>query len=91
MLFQEALDQLKARVPVYRKGWDPQDGYLTLMPGMSHVWKIVLHPNPNAGNYIFSVEDLSCDDWDVFVVAKPAIEEDCTEIAQGEIDKENAA
>lgn len=73
MLFLEALEQLKARVPVYRKGWDPQDGYLVFMPGMTHVWKIVLHPNPNAGNYIFSVEDLCAADWEVFSSA-PAVE-----------------
>ena len=72
MLFQDALVQLKARVPVYRKGWVPQDGYLTLMPGMTHVWKIVLHPTPNAGNYIFSVEDLCADDWEVFSIDESA-------------------
>ncbi len=72
MLFLEALEQLKARVPVHRKGWDPQDGYLTFMPGMSHVWKIVLAPTPNAGNYIFSVEDFCSDDWEVFTYTQPA-------------------
>jgi len=71
MLFQEALEQLKARVPVYRKGWNPQDGYLVFMLGMTHVWKIVLNPTPNAGNYIFSVEDLCSDDWEVFTGAAP--------------------
>jgi len=70
MLFQEALEQLKARAPVYRKGWNPQDGYLVFMLGMTHVWKIVLHPTPNAGNYIFSVEDLCADDWEVYTVPK---------------------
>lgn len=66
MLFSEALVQLKARVPVYRTDWEPQDGYLTFMPGMTHVWKIVLHPAPNAGNYIFSVADLDSDKWAVY-------------------------
>jgi hypothetical protein len=74
MLFQDALVQLKARVPVYRKGWTEQDGYLTLMPGMTHVWKIVLHPSPNAGNYIFSVEDLEATDWELFSIEKAAVE-----------------
>ena len=78
MLFQEALVQLKGRVPVYRKGWQPQDGYLVFMPGMTHVWKIVLHPNPNAGNYIFSVEDLEASDWEVFKVEE-AVEDMCEE------------
>ena len=66
MLFADALVQLRGRVPMYRKGWEPQDGYVTLMPGMSHVWKIVLQPTPNAGNYIFSVADLEADDWAVY-------------------------
>ena len=74
MLFQEALEQLKAKVPMYRTGWDPQDGYVVLMPGMMHVWKIVLQPSPNAGNYIFSVEDLSSGDWEVFSVSKCEVE-----------------
>ncbi|CAB4128575.1 Protein of unknown function DUF2829 [uncultured Caudovirales phage] len=74
MLFEEALSHLKARVPLYRKGWDPQDGYVVLMPGMSHVWKIVLQPAPNAGNYIFSVADLSADDWAVYIEPKLPIE-----------------
>ena len=71
MWFQEALVQLKAGKNVYRKGWNPQDGYLTFMPGMSHVWKIVLSPTPNAGNYIYSVEDLSANDWDIFTIQEP--------------------
>lgn len=70
MLFTEALAKLKERTPMYRTGWEPQDGYLTLMPSMSHVWKIVLTPTPNAGNYIFSVADLEADDWAEFVEVK---------------------
>lgn len=76
MLFPEALEQLKARVPVYRTGWNPQDGYLVFMLGMTHVWKIVLHPTPNAGNYIFSVEDLCADDWEVFIISEPVCEKE---------------
>ncbi len=69
MLFPEALEHLKSGIAVFRRGWEPQDGYLTLMPGMSHVWKIVLNPSPNAGNYIFSVEDLTVNDWEVYLVS----------------------
>lgn len=76
MLFQQALDKLKSGVPVYRTGWAPQDGYLTFMPGMSHIWKIVLQPNPNAGNYIFSVEDFEACDWEEFKIEKKACFED---------------
>lgn len=75
MLFTEALEQLKARVFVHRKAWTPEDGYLALLPGASHIWKIVTHPGMNAGNYIFSVEDFSSDDWQVFQLAKPVVEE----------------
>ena len=74
MLLSEALVQLKERVAVYRTGWDPQDGYVVLMPGMTHIWKIVLQPAPNAGNYIFSLADLEADDWAVYPEVKPAIE-----------------
>jgi hypothetical protein len=66
MLLKDALEQMRGRVPMYRTGWNPQDGYVVLMPGMAHVWKIVLQPTPNAGNYIFSVEDLEASDWEVF-------------------------
>lgn len=66
MLLQGALEQLKSGAELHRTGWIPQDGYLVFMPGMSHVWKIVLKPTPNAGNYIFSMEDLMADDWELF-------------------------
>ncbi len=69
MLLQEALEQLKSGAQLYRIGWNPQDGYLVFMPGMSHVWKIVLNPQPNAGNYIFSMEDLTASDWELFSMA----------------------
>lgn len=71
MQLQEALVQLKARHPMYRTGWNPQDGYIVFMPGMSHVWKIVLTPQPNAGNYIFSMEDLHASDWEIYSGTKP--------------------
>jgi hypothetical protein len=85
MQLQEAIEHLKSGAQLHRTGWNPQDGYVVLMPGMSHVWKIVLSNPPNAGNYIFSMEDLTASDWELFFVAKPdAIE------AEVEIEK-NAA
>ncbi len=66
MLFQEALELLLAGETVCREAWKLEDGYLTFMKGMQHVWKIVLHPAPNAGNYIFSVEDFLANDWKAF-------------------------
>jgi hypothetical protein len=73
MQLQEALEQLKSGAELYRTGWNPQDGYVRLMPGMSHVWKIVLSPQPNAGNYIFSMEDLMAHDWELFSLATPRV------------------
>jgi len=66
MLLQDALEQLKSGAQLHRTGWNPQDGYLVFMPGMTHVWKIVLQPQPNAGNYMFSMEDLTASDWELF-------------------------
>lgn len=73
MLFTQAIEQLKASIPMYRTGWEPQDGYVALMPGMGHVWKIVLTPAPNAGNYMFSVEDFLASDWEVYQLHKAPI------------------
>jgi hypothetical protein len=82
MLFLEALAQLEAGNAMHRSSWTAEDGYLTLMPGMTYVWKIVLIPSPNAGNYIFSVADFLADDWAVFTAVKPVIEDDvCLESA----------
>jgi hypothetical protein len=75
MLFQEALDLLQAGEALCREVWSLEDGYLKLMEGMKHVWKIVLHPNPNAGNYIFSVEDLLAGDWKKFEIPTEALQE----------------
>jgi hypothetical protein len=76
MQLNEAIEALKSGLHLYRTGWNPQDGYICLMPGMSHVWKIVLNPQPNAGNYIFSMEDLTSSDWEIFTVSKP----ECIEV-----------
>ena len=63
MLFLEALKELECQRPMRRAAWNIEEGYLIVMPGMKYVWKIVLHPNPNAGNFIFSVEDFTAEDW----------------------------
>lgn len=81
MLFQEALDLLHAGEALCRDAWTLEDGYLKLMEGMKHVWKIVLHPAPNAGNYIFSVEDLLAADWKKFDLPKEAVEDKVSEAA----------
>ena len=73
MLLKEALDMLSAGEIMCREAWTLDDGYLSLMKGMTHIWKIVLQPTPNAGNYIFSMEDLISSDWKKFEMPKPVI------------------
>jgi hypothetical protein len=70
MLFLEALAQMEMGMAMHRASWTIESGYLKLMEGMDFVWKIVLLPNPNAGNYIFSVEDFLADDWQEFKAPK---------------------
>lgn len=74
MLLKEALEQLAAGKYMHRKAWPHKEGYLKLMLGMQHVWKIVLDPSPNAGNYIFSYADLISDDWQEFTLDPEVIE-----------------
>lgn len=70
MLFKEALELLHEGKPMHRCAWPIDEGYLSLMPGMKHVWKVILVPNPNAGNFIFSLEDFEADDWKEYDVPK---------------------
>lgn len=70
MLFAEALDLLKSGKNVSRDAWAKEDGYLVLLEGMKHVWKILTHPGPNAGNHIFRVDELSATDWCEYNAAK---------------------
>jgi hypothetical protein len=83
MLLQEAIKLLEQGVPVSRKAWSLKDGYLQLMLGMDYIWKIVLQPSPNAGNYIFTKEDLTADDWELFSLPATieAVVEDASELA----------
>lgn len=74
MLFLEALTQLKAGKAMRRSAWKAEEGYLKLMPGMNYVWKIVLHPNPNAGNFIFSIDEFIADDWEEYIVPAAPLE-----------------
>ena len=81
MLFLEALEQMKSGVAMRRSTWADSEGYLKILPDMGYVWKIVTQPNPNAGNFIFSIADFDGDDWVEYVAPKPVIEEECTEAA----------
>ena len=71
MIFADALKKLQEGVAMRRSAWPEIEGYLKLMPGMGHVWKIVLQPNPNAGNFIFFVADFEGDDWEEYVYKAP--------------------
>jgi hypothetical protein len=71
MKFCEALDLMKEGKNVVRLSWADSDGYLTFMPGMKHIWKILPYPNPNAGNHILSVEEMDAIDWMVYEEKKP--------------------
>lgn len=66
MLFNDALKLLLEGKHVARASWSQEDGYLAFMEGMKHVWKIITTPTPNAGNHIFSVEELLANDWVIF-------------------------
>ncbi len=65
MLFNEALNAMKEGKMARRCHWSLEDGYLVVMDGAKHIWKILTSPQPNAGNHIPSVEELSADDWEV--------------------------
>lgn len=74
MLLAEAIELLEAGENIVREAWSLEDGYLAFLQGMAHIWKIVLAPSPNAGNYIFSKDDLKASDWKKFAIPAPAIE-----------------
>lgn len=75
MLFAEALKELRAGKNVKRECWAEEDGYLKLLRGMKHIWKILIKPAPNAGNHILSAEELEANDWQVWEDDKPYIAE----------------
>lgn len=74
MLFLEALKELEAGKSMHRASWTYESGYLKLMDGMDYIWKIVLKPSPNAGNYIFPVEDFLAQDWQEFKAEPKSVE-----------------
>ncbi len=75
MLFEQALAMLKDGKSMCRESWPLEEGYLRLMTGMEYVWKIVLLPAPNAGNFIFKMDDFTASDWKEFEVPKLCIEQ----------------
>lgn len=71
MNFTEALAQLQLGKYVKRSSWE--DGYCALMPSMNSIWRILIVPNPNAGNYLPLLADLLADDWEVLPQANPVV------------------
>ena len=74
MNFQEAIVLLQAGESVVREAWKLEEGYLVLLQGMKHIWKILPHPTPNAGNHIFSLEEMLANDWKKFTMPNPVID-----------------
>ena len=68
MIFAEMLKELHANRSARRTSWDEEganSGYVVIMPGMAHVWRILVKPTPNAGNYMPNIADLEADDWEI--------------------------
>jgi hypothetical protein len=76
MKLDEALRMLKEGRCISRKVWSESEGYLILMKGMKNIWKIITIPGPNAGNHIFSYDELCADDWEEYSEAKFVVEKD---------------
>lgn len=74
MNFAEALKLLEDGESLCRMVWEEADGYLKLLDGMLHVWKVLPHPSANAGNYIFPVEDFKATDWVKLAEKKAAVQ-----------------
>lgn len=65
MLFENAINALMEGKYVARTTWT--DGsYLVFLPGMQSVFKVIVQPTVNVGNYLFLVADFKADDWQVF-------------------------
>ncbi len=65
MKYIEALDQLVAGHYVARKTWFAEAQYCVIMPGMAFIWQIKTQPQPNAGVWMATVEDMLSEDWEV--------------------------
>jgi hypothetical protein len=70
MNFTEALSELLLGNYVSRTAWDQTGEYIVLLVGMQYIWKILITPNPSAGNWLPLIADLLADDWKVVVKPK---------------------
>ena len=69
MNFSDALVGLISGKYLQREKWKTTGEYVILLPGMPHIWKILVQPNPNAGNWLPLTEDLAAQDW---IIVDPA-------------------
>ena len=79
MLFLDALKALQEGKYVARAEWKDAGKYLVFMPGMMAVWQILTQPNPNAGNYLFLMDDFLASDWEVMEKVEPKKDEPVAE------------
>lgn len=77
MQFLDAVTLMEDGAYMYRPSWVIQDGYVALMPGMTHIWKFTLNSErPNVGEARFSRDDYKATDWEVYTVAKQEVKLD---------------
>jgi hypothetical protein len=63
MLFQDAFKALTEGKYVTRRAWSESGEYLTILPKMTTIFKIVITPSLNVGNCLFFVSDYLAEDW----------------------------
>lgn len=65
MTFQEAYELLQQGKYLTRDFWNVTGEYCILLPGMPYIWKILMIPNPSAGNWLGTIEDMNATDWKI--------------------------
>ena len=76
----EALDQLNQLPAIRRDKWPKSEGYLIKLPDAPFVLKVLVEPKLNLGVHALSLEELACDDWEMFDGKWPT-QEACVDIA----------
>ena len=65
MKFEQVVQGLVAGDYMQRDAWKETGEYVVLMPGMNTIWKILVQPQPNAGNWLPLMADILAEDWSV--------------------------
>ncbi len=63
MDFDDVLKNLWRGIYISREAWDGNLQYLAAMPGIKYIWKIVVDPELNAGNWLPTIEDYQATDY----------------------------